>query len=112
MGELDPLPRAEEVDGVVAYDVAAADGEDADLLGPARTDVALAPVDAGEPAPDVAHGSPEALGGTARSVDLGAVVRLDDLHVKAKTELRYSDLCELGEHLHADARVRRPEDGH
>src|SRR6185436_8782190 len=39
VGELDPLTRAKEVDGVVADDVAASDRMDTDLLGLARADV-------------------------------------------------------------------------
>src|SRR5438128_2389978 len=107
MRELDALAFAEEEDGVIADDVAASEGVHADLGWIARARTPFAPV---HPA-SVARGShdlAEANRGAARRVDLGAVVRLYDLHVVSGTERRERLLDERREHVHPDAHVGLP----
>ena len=59
MGDLEPLAEPAEVGGVLADDVAAAHRQDADLLGRARADLALAAV-----ARDLAEIAPSASAST------------------------------------------------
>ena len=106
VGDLDPLSHADEVDGVLADDVAAADGLHADLF--------LGPLAADPFAVEVGHFvvvAPEGLGHHLTHADRGAgggvllqfVVRFDDLHVEIVAE----DLCHIREDLEADVDADR-----
>ena len=89
VGDLDAVAVAEEEDGVVADDVAAAQGLDADLVGAAGADVAVARVAGGRR--QVAAGRlgerlSQVQRGPRGGVLLVPVVGLDDLHVVVGAE--------------------------
>ena len=88
--ELNAFAVASEKHGVVAHDVAAAHGMDADFATGARADDALTAVN--EVVLGAVRGFAEDFGqtdgGAARSVLLLVVVRLDDLHVEIIGEER------------------------
>ena len=109
MGDLDPLPLADEVDGVLADDVAAADGLHADLFfGPLAADplavvVGHLVVVAAE---RLGHHFAHAHRGAGGGVLLLVVVQLDDLHVEVVTQGLGHVLEDLEADVDADAHVR------
>ncbi len=113
MRDLDALAGSREQHRVIADDVAAAHGREADRLRIAFAGGALASVD--RDAPKVA---PERLRnhlahlqrGTGRRVDLVPMVRLDDLDVVFVSEYAGCHLEQAQRDVHADAHVRREHD--
>ena len=88
MGELDALGLADEHQRVLADDVTAAQGHDADLVAASRTDfVAVGLADRVElPTGGIGHGLPDAQGGARWRVAFVAVVNLEHLGVPVGAE--------------------------
>lgn len=89
MGKLETLTFAEEVEGVLAHRVAAAERQDADLFGGPRPDLTTSPVthhpfriEPLGPRDDLAQTNRSA----ARSIDLVSVVNFYDLRIETRTE--------------------------
>ena len=114
MGDLDALAGAREQHRVLADDVAAADGGEADGAPVALARVPLAAVD-GALAEVAAEGLGDDLAqpqGSARGgVDLVAVVRLDDLDVAVVAQHARGDLHQLEAQVDAGAHVGGEDHG-
>src|SRR5512139_1870585 len=108
VAELEALADAGEDHGVVTDDVAAAQGDDADLLVGALADDALA--GQADAALEVAaeaggNGAAKGEGGAARGIDLEPMVDLDDLGIEGVAQRRGGALDEGEEDVDADAHV-------
>ena len=114
MGDFDALAGTREQHGVVAHDIAAAHGGEADggriaLAGHAFTaiDGALLEIAAQRIGDDLAHFQR----GTRRRIDLVAVMGFDDLDVIAQRQRARGLVEQLEHHIHANAHIRRHDDG-
>src|SRR5699024_60528 len=102
-----------ENDLVVAHDVAAPDGGDADVVGVTALADGVTVVDrVGLVGETLSGGLIEHEGSAAGGVHLAIVVALHDLHVVVLPQKGGAAFDQLHEDVHAQGHVGRAEDGH
>ena len=111
MGDFDALAETEQMNGMIADDVPAAQRHDGELVRAAWAGPPFSSMAQREVGARFAHGLREPERRAAGGVDFLPVVRFDDLDVVVRAQSRGGHAGHLGDRFHAGAHVGGPEDG-